>query len=744
MTANRFALLAWRARAWCRVESDTPRFGKQHAIMSEIDPGSRRSIGQQATELNEWRHEDLTQPELLFNRELSLLAFTKRVLAMASDDRIPLLERLRFLCISCTNLDEFFEVRVASLKQRIQHGANQPGPDGMTPKAVLAAIREAVLRMIEQQYGVMNNELTPALAEEGIHIVRRTKWTRKQRRWLHHHFRRELMPVLSPLGLDSAHPFPRILNKSLNFAVSLEGQDAFGRDSGMALVRAPRSLPRIIHIPKSYTRGPNDFVFLSSIMHAFIDELFPGMKVRGCYQFRVTRNSELFVDEEEIEDLARALEGELLGRGFAEAVRLEVATNCPDSIVRFLAAKFGLHEESIYRCDGPVNLNRMSAICDLTDRPDLKFPAFQPRTAKALMPGGNLFAAIRRRDYLLHHPYDSFQSVVDLLRQAVNDTSVLAIKQTLYRTGVDSAIVRLLIEAARAGKDVTVIVELRARFDEEANITLANRLQEAGVQVVYGVVGYKTHAKMMLIVRRERGRLHRYIHLGTGNYHQGTAKAYTDWGMLSANAELAQDVHRIFHQLSGLGRAQALNQLIQSPFDLHRFLLDRIARETAHAEAGRPARVCAKMNSLTEPELVRALYRASRAGVQIRLVVRGICCLRPGVTGLSENIRVRSILGRFLEHSRVYHFANDGQPETYAASADMMERNLFQRVETCFPILDPEGARRVLRESVELAFADNRSAWELQPDGRYELAYPAEGEDSRALQDILMAEALEA
>jgi len=711
--------------------------------MSMTDDRPRRSVGQQASELNEWRDDDLSPPELLFNRELSLLAFTKRVLAMASDNRIPLLERLRFLCISCTNLDEFFEVRVASLRQRMQHGANQPGPDGMTPKSVLEAIREAVLKMIEQQYRVMNKELTPALAEEGIHIVRRSKWTRKQRRWLHHHFRRELMPVLSPLGLDSAHPFPRILNKSLNFAVSLEGQDAFGRDSGMALVRAPRSLPRIIHIPKSYTRGPNDFVFLSSIMHAFIDELFPGMKVRGCYQFRVTRNSELFVDEEEIEDLARALEGELLGRGFAEAVRLEVATNCPDNIVRFLSAKFGLHEDSVYRCDGPVNLNRMSAICDLTDRPDLKFPPFQPRTDKPLQPGGNLFAAIRRKDWLLHQPYDSFQPVVDLLRQAVSDPSVLAIKQTLYRTGVDSAIVRLLIEAARAGKDVTVIVELRARFDEEANITLATRLQEAGVQVVYGVVGHKTHAKMMLIVRRERGRLHRYVHLGTGNYHQGTAKAYTDWSLLSADPEMAQDVHRIFQQLSGLGRAQALNQLIQSPFDLHRFLLDRIARETAHAEAGRPARVCAKMNSLTEPELIRALYRASRAGVQVQLVVRGICCLRPGVPGLSENIRVRSILGRFLEHSRVYHFANAGQPETYAASADMMERNLFQRVETCFPILDKKGAERVLRESIELAYADNRSAWELQADGRYELVYPEPGEEGMALQDTLMAEALD-
>ncbi|MFP4207224.1 MAG: polyphosphate kinase 1 [Wenzhouxiangella sp.] len=700
-----------------------------------------RSVTQQAPELAEWHRDDLTAPELLLNRELSLLAFTRRVLELARDDRIPLLERVRFLCISCTNLDEFFEVRVASVRQRMQHGANQPGPDGLTPSGVLDAIRAAVLEMVEQQYWVMNEELTPALAEQDIRILRRSVWKRRQRRWLHRHFRQEILPVLSPLGLDPAHPFPRILNKSLNFAVSLEGQDAFGRDSGMALVRAPRSLPRIIRIPKSYSRGPNDYVFLSSVVHAFIDELFPGMKVRGCYQFRVTRNSELFVDEEEIEDLARALEGELLERGFAEAVRLEVATNCPDNVARFLASKFGLTEDSIYRCAGPVNLNRMSAICDLTDRPDLKFPAFQPRTPRPLAPTGNLFAAIRRRDWLLHHPYDSFQPVVDVLRQAVADPAVLAIKQTLYRTGVDSALVGLLVDAARAGKDVTVIVELRARFDEQANITLATRLQEAGVQVVYGVVGHKTHAKMMLIVRRERGHLHRYVHLGTGNYHQGTAKAYTDWSLLSANAELAQDVHRVFQQLSGLGRAQTLDLLIQSPFDLHRSLLERIERETAHARSGKPARIYAKMNSLTEPEIIRALYEASRAGVEVRLVVRGICCLRPGVPGLSDNIRVRSILGRFLEHSRVYHFANDGQPETFCASADWMERNLFQRVETCFPILDPRAATRVVRESIDLAYRDNRSAWELGPAGDYVLVYPADDEHEMAIQDVLMAEA---
>jgi polyphosphate kinase len=711
----------------------------EHDIMPKHVP---TRIGQPVDAPDHWEDEALDDPGLLFNREISLLTFTRRVLELARDERVPLLERLRFLCISCTNLDEFFEVRVAAVRQRMQHGANQPGPDGLAPRATLDAIRETVQAMVETQYGVLNEELMPALAEQGIHIVRRSDWTSRQRRWLHHHFRRQIMPVLSPLGLDPAHPFPRILNKSLNFAVSVEGRDAFGRDSGMALVRAPRSLPRIIRIPRSYSRGPDDFVFLSSIIHAFIEELFPGMDVRGCYQFRVTRNSELFVDEEEIEDLARALEGELMERGFAEAVRLEVADNCPEPIIRFLATRFGLGDDDTYRCDGPVNLNRMVAVCELTERPDLKYPPFQPHIPRAL-DHGDVFAAIRRRDWVLHHPYDSFQPVLDLVRRAAADPQVLAIKQTLYRTGADSALVALLIDAARAGKDVTVVVELRARFDEEANISLATRLQEAGVQVVYGVVGHKAHAKMMLVVRREGGQLRRYAHLGTGNYHQGTAKAYTDWSLMTANAELCQDVHRIFQQLTGLGRVQKLNRLIQSPFGLHEFLLQRIDREAEHARRGRPGRIAAKLNSLTEPDIIRALYEASRAGARIDLVVRGICCLRPGVTGLSDNIRVRSILGRFLEHSRVYHFANDGAPETWAASADWMERNLFQRVETCFPILDPRAAERITSESIELAFDDSIRSWELQADGTYLRIDPPD-DQATDLQELLIERARDA
>lgn len=677
------------------------------------------SVGQATEPVTAWHAPSVDAPELFFNRELSLLSFNQRVIALAKDPRIPLLERLRFLCISCTNLDEFFEVRVASIQQRMAHGANQPGSDGTTPSQTLDAIREAVVAMVDEQYRILNDELTPKLSAENIRILRRSTWTEQQRDWLYAHFQNEIMPVLSPLGLDPAHPFPRILNKSLNFAVALDGEDAFGRDSGMALVRAPRSLPRIIRIPQSHSDGPNDFVFLSSVMHAFIQDLFPGMHVEGCYQFRVTRNSELFVDEEEVEDLARALEGELMGRGFAQAVRLEVAANCPQPIAHFLATQFGLDPTAIYQCDGPVNLNRLSAVCDLADRADLCYPPFQPATPRALVTSDNLFTAIDRQDWVLHHPYDSFTPVVDLMRQAVNDPAVLAIKQTLYRTGEDSALVSLLIEAARAGKDVTVIVELRARFDEEANIALATRMQEAGVQVVYGVVGHKTHAKMMLIVRREHGQLRRYVHLGTGNYHQGTTKAYTDWSLLTANQDLAEDVHLMFQQLSGLGQAKRLTHLLQSPFNLHTALLKKIDREIEHAKNNRPCGIDAKMNGLTEPEIIQALYRASRAGVPIRLVIRGICCLKPGIEGLSDNIQVRSILGRFLEHSRVYHFVNGGQTETMASSADWMERNLFQRVEACFPILNADDARRVWTQSIEMAFKDNQSAWTLAADGRY-------------------------
>lgn len=670
-------------------------------------------------------------PQWLINRELSLIAFNRRVLELSQDETVPLLERARFLCISCSNLDEFYEVRVSAVRQRLAHGVNASAADGLSLEEALPAIRRAVENLVEDQYRVFNQVLLPALAKQNILISDRHHWTSKQKRWLYRHFQKEIMPVLSPLGLDPVHPFPRILNKSLNFAVDLDGIDAFGREPDMALVRAPRSLPRIIQIPASHARAEYEFVFLSDIIHAFVDDLFPGMAVRGCYQFRVTRNSELFVDEEEIEDLARALRGELMERGFAEPVRLEIIRDCPEEVEQFLASKFGLTHEDVYRCDGPVNLNRLSAIHDLVNREELKYRSFQPRIPSALSSGEKIFEAISRRDYVLHHPFDSFLPVIELLRQASTDPNVLAIKQTLYRTGSDSILVQLLIDAARAGKDVTVVVELRARFDEEANIALATRLQEAGVQVVYGIVGHKTHAKMLLIVRRESHGLRRYVHLSTGNYHQGTTKAYTDWCLLTDHQGIGEDVHRVFQQLSGLGRVLKLEHLLHSPFTLHRAILQKIQREIDHASAGRPAKIHAKMNSLTEVEIIRALYRASQAGVEVRLIVRGICCLRPGVPGLSENIEVRSIMGRFLEHSRIYYFQNDHHPELYLSSADWMERNLLHRVEVCFPILRGENLRRVYHDSIELLLNDHEETWVLGADGHYQRLSAKDGSSAQ-------------
>jgi polyphosphate kinase len=658
-------------------------------------------------------------PALFLNRELSQLAFHRRVLAQARDAKVPLLERLRFLCISCTNLDEFFEVRVATIRHQLNYPGSKPWPDGRTPNEVLAAIRDEVQDLVRDQYQAWNHELKPALAEEGIRFLARDEWNARQRRWLHQYFQDELMPVLSPLGLDPSHPFPRILNKSLNIAVMLKGKDAFGREAGLALVRAPRSLPRLVRLPRHIASGSHDFVLLSALLQDFVGDLFPGLKVKGAYPFRVTRNSELWVDEFEIENLAHALKDELLDRGFARAVRLEIHDSCPRSLASFLLQHFELTEHDMYRVRGPVNLNRVGAIYDLVDRPDLKYRPFTPRVLHAKAPG-SIFDLVREKDLLLHHPYDSFSTVVELLRQAAQDPEVLAIKQTLYRTGRRSVLVDYLIEAARAGKDVTVVVELRARFDEEANIDLANRLQEAGVQVVYGVVGYKTHAKMLLVVRREGGKLRRYAHLGTGNYHQGTSAVYTDIGLITADKDITEDVHHLFQQLSGLSQVMKLKRLLHSPFTLHRTIIAKIDREAEHARCGRGGKILARMNALSEPEVIAALYRAAQAGVEIELIVRGICVLRPGLAGVSERIHVRSIVGRLLEHSRVYYFYNGGDEELWASSADWMERNLLHRVEVCFPILDPELRQRVFNETLENYLADNTESWRLLPDGSYE------------------------
>ncbi|PJK00358.1 polyphosphate kinase 1 [Lysobacteraceae bacterium NML03-0222] len=660
---------------------------------------------------------NLNDAQWYANRELSQLDFNFRVLAQAQNADIPLLERLRYLCISCTNLDEFFEIRAATVRHAADLGYARAA-DGLAHRNILARIHERASELVSAQYRCFYDELRPALEAEGIRLLDRTEWNAEQTRWLRDYFRKEIMPVLSPLGLDPAHPFPQILNKSLNIVVRLEGRDAFGREAHLAIVRAPRSLPRIIRMPDRDGDGDryHDFVFLSSLLSAFMDELFPGLKVKGAYQFRVTRNSELIVDEEDVDNLALALRDELVGRGYLRAMRLEIAENCPEDIVQMLLENFELSADAVYRINGPVNLNRVVQVYDAVRRPDLKFPPVHPRQ---LDDSETLFSRIARGDILLHHPFDSFNPVKDLIREAAEDPNVLAIKQTLYRTGKDSPIVESLIQAARNGKDVTAVVELRARFDEEANLGFADRLQQAGVQVVYGVVGYKTHAKMLLIVRREAEGLRRYVHLGTGNYHSGTARVYTDIGLITADPGIGADVHQIFQQLSGLAPVVQLQRLLQSPFTLHTGMLERIAREAANARAGKPARIIAKMNALNEPRVIRALYEASQAGVQIDLIVRGACTLRPGVPGISENIRVRSIVGQFLEHHRVYWFANDGQPELFCASADWLERNLLRRVETCFPILDETLAQRVKAETLDNYLADNQNAWELQANGEY-------------------------
>jgi polyphosphate kinase len=660
---------------------------------------------------------DLRSPQNYINRELSFLEFNQRVLDQAFDESVPLLERLRFLCISSSNLDEFFEIRVAGVKQLLELGSAGFAADAISLPELLSALHERALRLVSEQYRCLNEVLLPKMAREGISLLGRTAWNPEAQKWLEQYFEREIEPVLSPLGLDPARPFPRIQNKSLNFIVRLEGKDAFGRDSEHAIVQAPRSLPRVVPVPTE--GGGRTLVLLTGIVSEFVHKLFAGIKVTGCYQFRVTRNSDLFVDEEEIDDLRRALEGELAHRRYGAAVRLETSRDCPEDMAQFLLRQFALHDVDMYRVPGPVNLNRLSAIYDLVQRPDLKYPIFTPGIPKRLAAGADLFSVIRQNDLLLHHPYQSFTPVMDFLRQAAADPHVLAIKQTLYRAGHESPIVDALVAAANAGKDVTVIVELRARFDEEANIELSNRLQEAGAHVMYGVVGYKTHAKLALVVRREPGGIRRYCHLGTGNYHPRTARQYTDYGLFTCKEEIGQDVHELFLQLTSLTQTPKLNRLSQSPFGMHEMILSKLAREAEHARAGRKAHVIVKMNALTEPQAIEALYKASRAGVKIDLIVRGVCALRPGVPGVSENITVRSIVGRFLEHSRVCYFENGGEPEMFCASADWMERNFFRRVEVAFPIEREVHRERILRD-LHYCLSDTCQAWELLPDGRYE------------------------
>ena len=679
----------------------------------------------------------LDDSSLYIHRELSQLQFNIRVLEQALDENYPLLERLKFLLIFSSNLDEFFEIRVAGLKKQINFAREQAGADGLQPHQALARISELVHIEVERQYAILNDVLLPELEKHQIRFIRRRYWTPKLKTWVRRYFRDEIAPIITPIGLDPTHPFPLLVNKSLNFIVELEGVDAFGRDSGLAIIPAPRLLPRVIRVPEEVGGPGANYVFLSSMIHAHADDLFQGMKVKGCYQFRLTRNADLALDSEEVDDLARALRGELFSRRYGDAVRLEVADTCPKHLSDYLLKQFSLSESELYQVNGPVNLTRLFSITGLDSHPELQYTPFTPAIPKLLVNADNIFSVISKQDILLMHPFESFTPVVDLLRQAAKDPHVLAVRQTLYRSGANSEIVDALVDAARNGKEVTAVIELRARFDEESNLQMASRLQAAGAVVIYGVVGFKTHAKMMLILRREQGEIVRYAHLGTGNYHAGNARLYTDYSLLTSDDALTEDVGKLFSQLIGMGKTLRMKKLLHAPFTLKKGMLDMIARETQFALEGKPAHIIAKFNSLTDAKVIKALYKASQSGVKIDLVVRGMCCLRPGIPGVSHNIQVRSIIGRFLEHTRVFYFLNGGEEQIYLSSADWMERNLDKRVETCFPV---EGKKLLLRVKKELEgyLTDNTHAWTLQPDGRYVRSTPTGNQNPRSAQATLL------
>ena len=650
---------------------------------------------------------------IFLDRELSQLTFNRRVLAQAEDNAIPLLERLRYLCIVSNNLDEFFEVRVASL---LAQGNLAENP---ALSASLARISTECHALVKHQYDILNTEVLPQLHAKGVNLVRHTDRNDAQRAWVKDYFEREVRPLLTPIGLDPAHPFPQVINKSLNFIVALSGKDAFGRGTAIAIVKAPRVLPRVIRLPDKLSKDGPSFCLLSSIIHSHIQDLFTGREVLAYSQFRVTRDSDLWVDEDEVKNLRQALKGELQGRQFGTSVRLEVAKNCPPELSQFLLDQFALDPSRLYAVDGPVNLVRLAELIELVSIPSLRFEPFVPGLPDRDA-GASIFDQLRKHDILLHHPFESFQPVVDFIRVASVDPAVVAIKQTIYRTGTHSELMEALITAARLGKEVTVILELMARFDEEANINWADQLEQAGAQVVYGVVGLKTHAKVALVIRREESGLQFYSHLGTGNYHLTTTRLYTDFGLLTAHQDMGREVNEVFIHLTSLTKPHKMAHLWLAPFALQAEIIRAIRNEAKIARSGRPGRIIVKVNALVDESVIRALYAASQDGVKIDLIVRGACTLRPGVKGLSDNIKVRSIIGRFLEHSRIYYFRNDLKHDVYLASADWMSRNLFRRIEVAFPVLDKALKKRVITEGLNPYLKDNSNAWELDPNGRYQ------------------------
>lgn len=637
---------------------------------------------------------------------------------MALNPKTPLLERMKFLCIFSSNMDEFFEIRVSGLKAKAESSVSGESFDGLSPQVALEQISERAHSLVKLQYETLNEQVLPQLEEYGIKFLRRDNWNDAQTKWLKQYFKREILPILTPIRLDPAHPFPLTINKGLSIVVDLHDPE---RDDShnIAVVPAPRALPRFVRLPEELCDNEYEYAFLSSIIHSNIKKLFSNVKVLGCYQFRITRNSDLYVDLEEVEDLARTLEGELPSRLYGEAIRLEVSENCPKRILTFLKNRFQIHDDFIYHVNGPVNLNRLISLPEMVNRPQIRYPSYTPSVPDNLGQQSSLFETISNSDVLLHHPFESFAPVVDFLRQAATDPDVLVIKQTLYRTGSESVMVQHLAAAARAGKEVTVIIELMARFDEENNLSTAQTLQTAGAHVVYGMVGKKTHAKMLMIVRREGKKLRRYAHLGTGNYHQANTRIYTDYGLLTSDKEITHDVHEIFMQLTTQGPNPELYKLFQSPYGISDMFVEKVAREAENARNGRPARIIAKVNGLSSPGIINALYEASQAGVKIDLIVRGICCLRPGVGGLSDNIQVRSIVGRFLEHARVFYFENnEAESELFLSSADLMPRNLRNRIEQCTPIQDV-ALKGKISENLHKYLRDNTNAWLMQPDGQY-------------------------
>lgn len=653
-----------------------------------------------------------------FNRELSWLAFNRRVLEQARNDRHPLLERVKFLAIVSSNLDEFFEIRVSGIIQQVDSGVNEPSFDGLGPKESLRRIHSVVASLVEDQYDCWHNQLMPALAAEDIVFKNAADLTPAELGWVTSYFHEQVYPVLTPLALDQSHPFPQLGNKTLNVIVSLDNPDTEEVERLVAILPVPRILPRLV--PVGPSGSGQRFIFLSEIIKLCAGEFFPGYRVNGAHAFRVTRNSDLYIDEEEAENLLKKIEEELRNLRRGAAVRLEIEEGVGDDIFATLCEHLDLSHEYVFRLGGPLNLLRLMSLADI-ERPDLKYPPFTPVNVSPLRDPSRIFETLRAQDVLLHHPYDSFQPVVDFVEQAARDPQVFAIKQTLYRTSGDSPIVRALIEASKNGKQVTALVELKARFDEANNIQWAKQLEEAGVHVVYGLVGHKTHCKCSLVVRREGKLLRRYAHLGTGNYNPKTARLYTDLSCFTSREELTADAANLFNTLTGFSREPVFEHLLVAPYNLHQRLQELIRREAANASAGLPARIVAKMNSLVDKATIDNLYAASRAGVKIDIIVRGVCCLVPGVRGLSDNIRVRSIVGRFLEHARAFHFENaaEGEPLILAGSADWMPRNFFRRVEVVYPVLDPALRRWITEELFAMELQDNEYARELRSNGGY-------------------------